>query len=448
MDLNNLYSHTYVVGMLNAESKPNELSRYDWDEVVMLEKDFVSRKMDYYTSLLDSMMKTKGRAVPEFLKEVCHYKAKMDKVYKDIEIKLPEDDKTRKPERTYKFMLCSIDLYCFPLGIVLFVIEIDDSGCDLDDMTYVHGLWKEWGNFCIKNKCDYLERAMAPIENLLRKENKDLSQIAANGTKTKMYQIVITDKEEVDDALLYEIGSFSPIGVVNADKSFKKKFLKPSKEYFDLIMKENTVSAFDNWKGLALNDSFTVLASGEKEIKNDGTEVFIFNSWPQENLYFPLLYLRCFFEKCFCFSRNTQYRRDKDGRTDNVEKLLREISNMDRYYFYDDISYNFLPPMIYRSIKKGMNLETDLEEMKIHIKENLQEERRQRYNMMLYVVTAFAAFSVSWSLYSFIDEIMTADTTPNFWKVFFLVLSFLLFGTCLILMYLRTPRKPLLRKRP
>ena len=76
--MKNLYSHTFVVGMLNAESKPNELSRYDWYEIVMPEEDFMSRKMDYYTSLLDSMMKTKGRAVPEFLKGVCHYKAKMD----------------------------------------------------------------------------------------------------------------------------------------------------------------------------------------------------------------------------------------------------------------------------------------------------------------------------------------------------------------------------------
>ncbi len=437
MVLRNLYSHTFVVGMLNAEIRPNEMSRYDWDEVVMSEDDFRKRNGEYYTSFLDALVKSELRVKPEFLKEVCHYKAKKVNDSRPIEITLPEDGLSSKPERLYVFSLCSIDLYCFPMGIVLFSIEIDDSGCDLDDMTYVHGLWKDWGGFYTKYKCYNLEKKMALLEQLLKMEGKGLSQISAGGTKTKLFQIVITNKEDVDDALLFEIGTFSPIGVVTAGKDFHKKSLKPSEEYFNFVMKENTVSVFKNWKGLALNDSFTVLGSGEKEVKNGGGMGFIFNSWPFENIYFPLLYLRCFFEKCFCFSRNTYYRRDKDGKTDNVELLLREISNMDRYYFYDDISYNFLPPMIYRAIKKGMNMDIELEEMRTHIKENLQEESRQRYNLMLYVVTAFAAFSVSWNLYAFFDEMMTEDTTPLFLKIIFLVLSFILFVTCLALLYFR-----------
>ena len=427
----NLFSYTYLVGKFSVDLKPGDLDCYEWEDDGVTQKEYESLKAKYYSAHIDAMMRVEDRQVPDFLSGICHYKARLPEKEDERTVEMPVGD-----GREYKCTLCGIDLYFFPLDIVLFSIEIDDSGNDFDSLTNMHNLWKEWGEKYEKFKCDKLNSLLKPIVQLLPDE--DVTKITADGTKIRMFQIVRASDDEVNDDLLYEIGTFSPIGVVHPTKGFKKRYLQPSEDYFAEVMKNNSVSAFHSWKALALNDSFTVLGVGTKYIDDKGEEKDMFNVWPWMNHYFPLLYLRCFFEKSFCFSRNNRYRKDKDGKTSNVERLLKEISNMERYYFYDDISYDFLPPMIYRAIKKGMNLETDLDEMSTHIKEALQEERRQRYNLMLYVVTAFAAFSVCWNWYSFVKELIApTPDSPVFWTIFFFVLSFVLFGGCLILLYRR-----------
>ena len=95
-----------------------------------------------------------------------------------------------------------------------------------------------------------------------------------------------------------------------------------------------------------LVDSFTVLGV-------DG-----YNKWTWENLYFPLIYIRCIYEKTFCFSRNSAYRLGKA-----VDNLSKEIADMEKYYFYNNISYNFLPEMLYNFIVRGIGLKEEREEI-------------------------------------------------------------------------------------
>ena len=191
----------------------------------------------------------------------------------------------------------------------------------------------------------------------------------------KLFQIV--EIEKIDDKLLYEIGTSSPIGCVDGNM-----WLTPSDDYYNKIIKENTVSAFKNWKGLALVDSFTMLGTA--------------NSFKPEDciyMYFPLIYLRCIFEKTFCFSRNTNYREDK------VEgNLLREIALMEKYYFYNDISHNFLPNLLYKAMAKGLGINAERAELTKQIKE--KEEKNS--SLLLGAVSVFAIFSIVYDFYSLI----------------------------------------------
>ena len=158
--------------------------------------------------------------------------------------------------------------------------------------------------------------------------------------------------------------------------------MKPAESYFNKIIKENSVATFDNWKGLALVDSFTMLGKEDSFDKNDCNY-----------LYFPLIYLRCIFEKTFCFSRNNSYREDKVGKG-----LMWEIEQMEKYYFYDNISYNFQPNLLYQAMANGLGIKKEREELTKQVKE--QEEHR--FDKILAYVAIFAVFSVVWDICSIV----------------------------------------------
>ena len=399
METKSIYSHTYVVGRLAKRVCPSDLERGEqgksWTRKVLKEhsddwKDLTYESLcaTYYSALIDSSLETEGHhsreRFPDFLKDVCCYELNIEGTG-DVDLRLADAE-------PYPCRIDGVRLYFYPCDVVLFVIGIDDSGMELDAMTFMHGRWKEWqecyAGFC----CEELETLLKPLSTLLG--DATTADITADGTKTRLFQVVQTASEEVEDDLLFELGTFAPVGVVKHTESIpeKKRSLKPSDEYYHSVMDGNTVTAFYNWKALALNDSFTVLATGAN-----------FSEWERDkwnNIYFPLLYMRCLFEKTYCFGRNDNYRNDHDGRVEDVDGLLREISNMERYYFYNDISYNFLPPMIYRAMARGMDLQSDRDELTSHIKEALRDERRRREeddsrknNRIIIGLTALAALS-------------------------------------------------------
>lgn len=407
-----IYSHTFIVGRLASSPNPEDLDKKSWIHVVGSKEKYNEISAKYYSALIDSMQEYEGQKNrPDFLKCVCQYQLPLQTIEnpKGVPLSLHLYD------RDYPCTICNVRLHFFPYGFVFFSIEIEDSGNELNDLTLMHSWWKDW-NFNYSNfTTDEFNRLLEPLLDLLPLAEEDEEScenggkrrkkiFTYKGTKARMYQIVKTDDTEVRDDLLYEIATFMPIGVVKHSEELppKKRDLKPSKSYLDKMMENSSVSAFDNWKALALNDSFTVLGCGEN-----------FNPYPHESYYFPLLYMRCFFEEFFCFDRNNRYRTDIDGKIDSdVEKQLEEIQNMDRYYFYDDVSFDFLPSMLHRAIAKGMELYTDRDELMGHIKDSLDEEkrrmaedRRRRNDTTLIAVKILASISVFISVFNLITGV-------------------------------------------
>ena len=230
----------------------------------------------------------------------------------------------------------------------------------------------------------------------------DFSLILGSGNKFKLYQVIEIETKEITDSLLYEIGTSSPIGCVGTNHQ-----IAPSKSYFDNIMKTNIVSAFNDWKGLALMDSFTMISNAEK--REDWSWEQHFYLW--NNHYFQLIYLRALLEKTFCFSRNSAYRMDE-----NTQNLSQEVSDMERYYFYDKISYNFLPNLLYKAIAKGMELKEEREELSKQIKERTKQEdekkkekEENRRDIITLGLSIFAVFSIAWDLCEIIKDAFTGD---------------------------------------
>ena len=367
------YSHAFLVGSFNSNVRPQGLDTKIWKRQILRSEDYNDLLSDYYQSLVDSMAEAEIQKRPNFLQSVCHYVNDIDPDSKqqfDICLTKGRD----KIPYSYKISLCKLHLYFFPNDIVLMVIEIDDKGVDLNLMTLGHSSLINL-KFAPTGNDVFIEK-MKPLLDLCKRN--ELNSLVKDGNNLKIFQIVEVDAETLEDNLLFEIGTFIPEGAVDGKDPYS-----PSKNYFKTIIENHSISVFYNWKALALVDSFTVLG------------IDSYNKWTWENLYFPLIYLRCIYEKTFCFSRNSAYRLDK-----SVKNISQEIIDMEKYYFYNNISYNFLPELLYDSMVKGIGLKEEREEISKQIKEQVKEKEEHRQQRITTYLGAFAIFSVAWDLCS------------------------------------------------
>lgn len=431
------YSHAFLVGSYNGEFKPEQLDEKLWmiehisanGEYKRYDEDWGYNGLCslYYKGHLDSMIKADGQGdVPEFVKPVAHYMCdNTSKKRNKIKIHYQKWDGTLIKQDNYQLDIVCLHIFVFPLNTLIYAIEIDDTGSDLNELTMSHSLlstwaWDKGANIFSKETKVELSASLKPLDGIAF--NKNCSVLKNEGNKLKIFQCIKVSHELMNDETLYEIGTSSPIGCVKKDG-----FLTPSESYFQDIMHENTVSAFKNWKGLALMDTFTMLGL-EKSFKEDDANF----------VYFPLIYLRCIFEKSFCFTRNTAYR--KGG---NSEDIVKEISNMERYYFYDNISYNFLPNLIYKAMAKGLGIQEERVEITKQIKERAKAEKDTRIkdvenkrNLIGFILAFFAIFSVAWDLCSmFTTAASIPESESNTRSVFaiaFIVLAIVVITTLFI----------------
>lgn len=419
------YSHAFLVGNFNGNITPEQLDPNIWKKEIISPNGEVKRyERDkgynglctlYYKAHLDAMLEGCGIDRPDFLQSVHHYihdlavqKCESD-TYNGITLTLKKGKYPDLIPFEYSFTLCKLHLFFFPLSIVLFAIEIDDKGNELDNLTAAHfSLMGFWDADCFGNP--KLLKAMRPLTEKLSKSSS--GKLTKDGNKLKIFQTIKIDCDRIDDDLLYELATSSPIGCV---KKEYRPDQKPSESYFKMIMDNNTISTFDNWEGLALVDSFTMLGKEESFYEDDCNF-----------LYFPLIYMRSLFEKTFCFSRNNAYREDKA----DLESLPWEIEQMEKYYFYENISYNFQPNLIYRAMAKGLGIKEEREELSKQVKESAKKEAEEKKEMenkkfdhILSYAAIFAVFSVVWDLFSLLNVVLGngKDGNPFIASVFLVV---------------------------
>ena len=397
-----IYSHAFLTGSFNSNINPGDLDPAVWKrgESPELRRIIYST---YYKGHVDAMMEFDADR-PEFLRRVCHYRhtfadakaeSKEKRKGKRITLDLKKNGDT--VDFKYTFYLKNIHLYLFPLDTILISIEIEDSGTDLDDLTAAHYALSNNAFNAVDN--NDLNEALSVLTPLISADTA--SGLLKEGNKFKLFQIIHIDSDEIRDSLLYEIATSSPVGCIGTDH-----WLAPSYEYYhDNVIKNHRISVFGNWKGLSLVDSFTLISNDRQNPGRLGENRFFL--WI--NVYFPLIYLRCLFEKTFCVSRNTAYRMDR-----NIENLIEDIAEMEKYYFYNNISHNFLPNLLYDSMAKGMGLQNERAELSEQVRERAHEERakhkeaeerrkeaeEKRSNVIAFLLSLFAVFSVMWDLCS------------------------------------------------
>lgn len=412
------YAHTFFCGHLATSLRASEVLAADerWQAEKPLPREAYERLSSiYYESFIDSLMQVDGRTSGAVYADTAHLTLETDRLCTLRHPKLPAAG--------YAFRLCRFHLFFFPYDICLFAMEIaEESETTLDTLTAAHGILRETSCYEIveqgikKSQIDAPEY-LALLEEILRlcpprpsaesPHQGRFTGLTLTGNKLKCFQIFILD--DFSDELLFELGTLSPVGCV-ADH---KHEYSPSQEYYDRIIRTHTVSAFRDWKALALVDSFTVVAKGRTAAQ----------MWVWPNSYFRLIYIHALYQKTLLFVVNRQFRSDTNDR--KSIRLLHKMKEQEHWYAFSNISYNFLPQLIYRAIDTGLDIATEREQLHRHLEqeaERLEKNSERRLAGLILFLTMLTVCSATYDGSSLVKEYFGWESGTAPFRIFATIL--------------------------
>lgn len=275
-----------------------------------------------------------------------------------------------------------LDLFVFPKNIAIYSFKCDFSGCTYDELSFLN---------------DYIRDNALSIfpfinELLLQLKNTKDSGFHDYGNKLKLFTTVELEQDlspQQEKELLYDLATCSPVGSASGQVTR----MQPSMDYFNSLLTNNGLNIFDNWKGLCLLDSFTVIFRRG-----------CLNNFMWENGYFNLIFLHSIYVKYFLFRMNKRFYLEKTAR----QKLVDEFYEFDLKFNLDKISYNFLPQIIYDKTRNGFNINNELSRLKSNIENayNTEKSRRDKsINEVLTIIAIFTVFSIMWDVTEWINKL-------------------------------------------
>ena len=155
------------------------------------------------------------------------------------------------------------------------------------------------------------------------------------------------------------------------------------------LNKNNSIEVYNNWQGLALLDIYTVVG---KSILNA--------DWKKETygtIYFGIYYYSLFL-KYSLFKFNFDIADLDEDRREDFQDFLAK-------YYFNYVSYNFLPTEIYNKIRAALDIEKELQllnEKIVAVGQRIQEEQQDRTNKILGVVTVLTSISSVEPVYDYL----------------------------------------------
>lgn len=275
-----------------------------------------------------------------------------------------------------------IDLFLFPGNIAFYCFKCDMEGKAYDDITLIDNH--------IRNNAPEEFGFIGESLELLKKGPQNKSLVFGN--KLKSFTLVELGQDldpEQEKGLLYDLATSVPVGSASGEVPY----FQPAAEYLDELWENNTVKVFDNWKGMCLFDSFTGLF-------RKGA----FDGFMWENAYFNLIFLHSIYIKHYLFRINKKfYLEDTDK-----QKLEDEFYEFDKYFNLKQISFNFLPQIIYNKVRYGLDIEDEMTQLQTSIERanNVEKSRRDKsINNVLTVIALLTVFSIIWDLSEWFNKI-------------------------------------------
>ena len=203
-------------------------------------------------------------------------------------------------------------------------------------------------------------------------ENTPSEQYA--GSKFKNYLIIdLKHEKDARAHLLYEIGTCSKIGTIN-----KNDLHSPSQSYQKKIL-ENKISCFNNYEALCILDSFTVIGIGNYN-KED---IYTHKTW--DEVYFSIYVFNLYMKSSLQILSNDF--------SSSPMKRRRTFQKFYNKYFFNKISFNFLPNEMHKGMKDGLEIQDDLEFISDRLETlavQVNEKQQKQQESLLLVISIIA----------------------------------------------------------
>ena len=300
------------------------------------------------------------------------------------------DGKTKSKEVQLKIVDSRLDLFDDGFGLFTLNLRIQSEKTDLtkfSDAAFLarnfetnieHTIYEKWHQYI---ETEVLLGASTRGQSIKVDEY--------SGSKYKLYMILdipeLKGKEEMK-SLLFDVGTLSRIG-----SAIGNNYDSMDKDYVNHLTNKNSISIFNNWEGLALLDTYTVV----------GNKILDTN-WKKDtySTIYHGIYLYCLFVKYNLFKYNFEIADLDEDRRSNFQDFLAK-------YYFNYISYNFLPTEIYNKIRTALDIEKELKllnEKIVAVGQKIQEEQQDRTNKILGIVTVLTSVSSVKPVYDYLIE--------------------------------------------
>ena len=260
--------------------------------------------------------------------------------------------------------------------LAIFSLDYSIKNKTIEDVSNISNSLNKYNTEIIYQERTWLLKEFIS-ENLLNnkkffEENSPAEQYT--GSRLKNYLIIdFQHKKSERDNLLYELGTCSKIGTVERDD-----LNSPSQAYQNKIL-ENKIACFNNYEGLTLLDSFTVIGTNNYSAEN----IFTHKTW--NDIYFTI-YIFNLHMKCSLQILSNDF-------SSNPMKKRRLFQTFYNKYFFNKISFNFLPNEIHKGIHNGLEIEDDINFISNRLETlatQVNEKQQKQQESLLLVISVIA----------------------------------------------------------
>jgi len=327
---------------------------------------------------------------PDFRKQFCSNDEKrhhiLSKQFNDnnpIELFLLNREKEVTKKSSIVLVESRLDLMDDSFGLFTLDLKLDSKNITLSDFSDAAFLAREFDTLIEHKKFnkwhEYIESEVL-LENFTRGKSIQIDEYS--GSKYKLFMVLnvpdAKDNHTISN-ILFDIGTLARVGSAVATT-----YDSMDKNYIEQLVKSNSISVYNNWKGLALLDTFTVVGNG--------IGMFVYNN------YYYGIYLYSLFIKYSLFKFNYEI-------TDLDEDRRSQFQDFLTKYYYNFISYNFLPSEIFNRLKISLDIDRELKLMNEKVElvgRQIQEEQQERTNKILGIVTVLSSLSSAQPVYDYL----------------------------------------------
>lgn len=312
-----------------------------------------------------------------------------------------------------KFQITNEEIYFFPNGIGIFSLHLTPNDIQSSTISDLLNIARSFDSKVNVDKDSHPWHAWISKEILcgipLAGTNAPSDEFS--GSKFKTYCILDLAENQLSSTynrehLLYEIATCTPLDSISS-----KTKNAPSDSFYSEIM-SNKLDVYNNYTGLGILDSFTVIGQDNLNLQN----TFSYNTF--NKVYFSI-YIFNLFIKYNLFKYNVEFLKDPIGYRDQFTTFLNN-------YNYHQISFNFLPNRIYENIRTGLMIDHEIEHFEkrlSNLANQIQEGQEKKQALLLGII----------SLITTIDALDSIVDTLNKAQIFLGWSSFAFYGLLVVI---------------